>query len=91
MKFEKIEESTYFKRLSEPLRTPVLSRNIMFWEKGIAYRSDRLAFLLFRPSKNNYTVEAFQPGEPDEEYKFGNLKDAIEFCINLVDLDRQSP
>lgn len=88
MAMQNIPDSTYFKKRTEALRSPILSKNIMFGDKGLIYKSDKFAFGLFRPSKNHYYVIVFQPGIPVEEYDFTNLHDAIEFVIEIVKLDK---
>ncbi len=84
-----INQTEYYQKLTEALRTPLVSKNLICCREGYLYKSDRLGFLLYRASKNRYAVLALRPGGHAEEGFFSNLAAAVEYTIALISLDKE--
>jgi hypothetical protein len=82
-------ESSYFITLTSAFRAPDVKNNVTFTPGavGFSYNSPGIAFHLLQTSKNRYTVRAIYAGK-FEEYVYHSQREAVDFTIKLLNLDR---
>lgn len=82
----KIEQSAYYKRLTEPLRTAKLKDAVTFGEEGFSYKGKAMDLVMLRTSKNVYKL-AITSQKVFGVVNRGTLEDAISDAKALIKYD----
>lgn len=82
----KIEQSAYYKRLTEPLRTITLKDAVTFGEEGFSYKGKTMEFVVLHTSKNIYKI-AITSQKVFKVVSRGALEDTVADAVALIKYD----